>query len=210
MRRLSAIWRSQKKMLRPCQLKPRIFSSAVTNVSLRISSACARSPIRGRITDENKASACAARTRSSAARSPAWARATACRSSSSRVASASGITHLLTHENAVGLHTLEQTALASVYRLMATRVCVCAMLLSLRAGAVSPEVDGPDGQRAFDDLAQLYGAQREPPWQTALDQLRDGKPEVRAHAGKYLYALLAQALADDRNGRAAREALPFW
>jgi hypothetical protein len=81
----------------------------------------------------------------------------------------------------------------------------------VEATAVRPASDGPDGRRAFDDLAAYYeNAQRTPDVGKALSDLRAADPAQRSAAGRYLLALFRQSFADERNGRARWRALPFF
>ena len=90
----------------------------------------------------------------------------------------------------------------------------CSVLLSLLFAGVAladgaadkPVVEGPEGKRAFDDLATFYARDRNgeavPPFSRALRLLESSPfPAERAQQGKYLLALAAQSLADESNGR---------
>jgi hypothetical protein len=74
---------------------------------------------------------------------------------------------------------------------------------------ISPVMPGPDGQRAFDDLAGYYSAKTTPEYQSALNELKKD-PLASLHASAYLLALLEQSAADETNGRTGWHALPFW
>ncbi len=70
------------------------------------------------------------------------------------------------------------------------------------AQATKPVIEGPEGKRAFDDLAVYYrGNNRMPPIDNKIWELQSTKAATRAAVGKYLLALLAQSLADETNGR---------
>ncbi len=76
------------------------------------------------------------------------------------------------------------------------------------ADDVSPALPGPDGQRAFDDLASFYnsGGKTVPAYQTAVTDLSNGK----STSGQYLLGLLEQCFADETNGRALWKSSPAW
>ena len=74
-----------------------------------------------------------------------------------------------------------------------------------------PVVDGPEGAGAFDDLSKHYqDPKAQPPVEQAIQNLESADAIERAKSGKYLFALLAQSLADETNGRAAWHNLPYW
>ena len=82
---------------------------------------------------------------------------------------------------------------------------------STGAIGVGPEVAGPEGQRAFDDLATLYvDGKPVAGLDQALKDLAGNAQGRREVAGRYLLALLKQSLADESNGRAKWKSLPFW
>lgn len=67
--------------------------------------------------------------------------------------------------------------------------------------------------RATEDLKKFYTDTRHnppPPYQKAIDQLDDDNEAVRTDAGEYVNALLKQAYADEINGSAPSQSLPFW
>lgn len=75
----------------------------------------------------------------------------------------------------------------------------------------APVVDGPEGRRAFDQLAAYYQDNDQlPAYADALRELEAPEPAKRAAAGKYLLALFQQSYADESNGRARWQQLPFW
>ncbi|MCE0497604.1 MAG: hypothetical protein LV481_06640 [Methylacidiphilales bacterium] len=84
--------------------------------------------------------------------------------------------------------------------------------LPLLADNLKPVVDGPEGQRAFTDLAAIYAkgpsATFEAPME--LTDLNGSDAEKAQNAGAYILALFDQSWADETNGRAAWRALPFW
>jgi hypothetical protein len=95
----------------------------------------------------------------------------------------------------------------------ASAAVLCWLLLPapLPAGAPQPEVPGPEGKRAFDDLARYYADNdRPPPFGEALDALKGDDPAARGRAGKYLLALFKQSFADEGNGRAPWKQLPYF
>ena len=64
----------------------------------------------------------------------------------------------------------------------------------------------PEGQRAFDELGQLWADKKRADrlfqfHREGFPDLESADPAVRASEGKYLLALLAQSLADESNGR---------
>ncbi|MBM4030820.1 MAG: hypothetical protein FJ291_03445 [Planctomycetes bacterium] len=81
----------------------------------------------------------------------------------------------------------------------------------LAGEVVKPEVGSPEGRRAFDELAAYYrDKDKRPDYDRALRDLRSADPAVRRSAGGYLLALLKQSDADESNGRAAWEKVPWW
>jgi hypothetical protein len=77
-------------------------------------------------------------------------------------------------------------------------------------GDVPPALDGPDGLKAFDDLATYYAnSARQPPYREALASLGEGGGSAQ-HAGQYLLGLFEQSMADETNGRAKSTRSPFW
>ena len=84
--------------------------------------------------------------------------------------------------------------------------------LPLRADVQVPAAPGPEGQRAFTDLAVLYakgqGHEFAPPAELAELNGKDLAKSQRA--GDYLLALFEQSWADETDGRASWHALPFW
>ncbi|MGD0089898.1 MAG: hypothetical protein ABSE73_08250 [Planctomycetota bacterium] len=94
------------------------------------------------------------------------------------------------------------------------RILFIAMTSGLLAGAseaLKPVVDGPEGRRAFEDLAACYaGKAKEPPCAQALEELRAGDEAKRLSAGQYLLALLKQGFADETNGRGPYQKQPFF
>jgi len=88
----------------------------------------------------------------------------------------------------------------------------CVLAASVSAAAeVQPAMEGPEGRRAFDDLASFYqDATHVPPYREALSQLGASDEAVRRGAGQYLLALIRQSVADESNGRAPWKSLPFF
>lgn len=80
----------------------------------------------------------------------------------------------------------------------------------LTAHSVEPIMEGPEGKRAFDELALHYRGGAMPPYQPSVRDLRAKDVAKRESAGKYLLALLRQSDADERNGRALWRRSPFW
>jgi len=81
--------------------------------------------------------------------------------------------------------------------LIAAFIC---FILTAR-GDVKPVLDGPDGLKAFDDLATYYSDRtKEPPYDEALASLSKGG-DTAQHAGQYLLGLFEQSIADEKNGR---------
>lgn len=76
----------------------------------------------------------------------------------------------------------------------------------LPAAAPAAEPDTPAGQ-----LSRLYRENVQPPWREAVGRLRTA-PDAgeRRKAAAYLRDLLAQALADERSGKAPWRATPYW
>ena len=90
-------------------------------------------------------------------------------------------------------------------------LCVLGWLTAPSLAAVKPDVDGPEGQRAFDDLAGLYATGTPiAAEEQAFKNLASLEPATRAAAGRYLAALLKQSWADEDNGRAQWRKLPFF
>jgi hypothetical protein len=74
---------------------------------------------------------------------------------------------------------------------------------------LQPELPGPEGERAFQDLAGHYETPNKIPlFAKALDELADGGK--RAAAAKYLLALFGQSFVDESNGRAEWGRTPYW
>jgi hypothetical protein len=74
-----------------------------------------------------------------------------------------------------------------------------------------PVVDGPDGRRAFGDLARFYADETAaPPYEAALDLLLSDDEDARERAGGYLNAILQQSFADETNGRSPYKAQIWW
>ncbi len=99
-------------------------------------------------------------------------------------------------------------------KLFSTRWLVIVSLLFVARvvrAEVQPESAGAEGARAFRDLAVLYeSGKTEPPFSKELDDLADGDAAKRESAGRYLLALFRQSFADESNGRAEWQRLPFW
>jgi hypothetical protein len=77
--------------------------------------------------------------------------------------------------------------------------------------ALEPVAPGAEGRRAFDDLAAFYAEKgKKPDVGRAIDALGAKDEAKRRAAAAYVEALLAQSLADERNGRAPWRRLPFW
>lgn len=75
----------------------------------------------------------------------------------------------------------------------------------------SPASEGPEGKRAFDDLAAFYADKEKlPPYKDRILELAAWAPATRETAGRYLLALLRQLLADESNGRTTWRSLPYW
>lgn len=90
--------------------------------------------------------------------------------------------------------------------------CHLAFLLSsaLAQDSAKPIVEGPEGRRAYDDLATYYKTGTQPPFGQALTALSSDSETERKEAGGYLLALFAQSFADETNRRAEWHRLPFW
>jgi hypothetical protein len=99
---------------------------------------------------------------------------------------------------------------------MKCKVCsvVLVVLLAPAAGRCEeprPEHAGPEGQRAFDDLAKYYAnTDKLPPFDAALDDLKAADAVKRRQAGEYLLGLFKQTFADEDNGRAPWRKTPFF
>lgn len=79
------------------------------------------------------------------------------------------------------------------------------------AGPTAPVTDGPEGKRAFEDLAAFYADTKvAPPFPAAFEDLKSPDPAVRSRAGAYLTALFRQLFADEGNGRSPWRSTPFW
>ena len=75
----------------------------------------------------------------------------------------------------------------------------------------SPASEGPEGQRAFDDLAAFYADEEKlPPYKDRILELVARDSATRETAGRYLLALFRQLLADESNGRTTWRSLPYW
>lgn len=76
------------------------------------------------------------------------------------------------------------------------------LAVGLTGGESAPVVDGPEGHRAFADLAAYYAdPDRPPPYGQAVSDLHTDDAAVRGAAGRYLLALFRQSHADETNGR---------
>jgi hypothetical protein len=74
-----------------------------------------------------------------------------------------------------------------------------------------PLVNGPEGQRAFDDLATHYAEPSKPlDVSHSLADLNAPEPARRQQAAAYLLAILQQSEADEHNGRAEWKRMPWW
>jgi len=84
--------------------------------------------------------------------------------------------------------------------------------LPAQADDLNPVASGPEGQRAFSDLATIYtkslSVTFEPPSQI-LD-LNSSDLVKSQEAGLYVLALFEQAFADETNGRTMWKPSPFW
>lgn len=79
------------------------------------------------------------------------------------------------------------------------------------ANTLAPQVAGPEGRLAFDELGTYYRDQTTfPIVEFAFDQLKSPKASDRSSAGRYLLALFKQSLADESNGRDVWQATPAW
>jgi hypothetical protein len=95
-------------------------------------------------------------------------------------------------------------------RILSSLFIVVFTAIAVAAPATQPQHGGAAGQRAFDDLQKLYDKNGEPKIDDALRDLAGDAADARKAAGEYLLALLKQSWADERNGRAKWEALPFF
>jgi hypothetical protein len=91
------------------------------------------------------------------------------------------------------------------------------MLLSIislplkAADSPKPVVPGPEGQRAFDELATHYSDQKQlPSVREAFDLLKSEDDKTRQKAGEFLLALFRQSFADEGNGRAPWQKQPYF
>lgn len=91
---------------------------------------------------------------------------------------------------------------------------LCLALVTVWAGGgepLKPVADGPEGQRAFDDLKACYTSPtNQPPVERAVRELGAADAAARQRAGRYLWALFQQSFADEHNGRAVWEKSEFW
>ena len=89
-----------------------------------------------------------------------------------------------------------------------------ALSLNVQSGhaweATVPVVAGPEGQRAFADLAKFYHHEKTPPFEQAIKDLKSSDAAMRVAAGKYLLALVVQAQADESNGRGNWQERADW
>jgi hypothetical protein len=80
-----------------------------------------------------------------------------------------------------------------------------------RGQRVQPVAPGPEGQRAFDDLAKAYanshGAFDD---KVALTDLDSSDPVIARRGGNYLLALFEQTFADETNGLTENRPAPFF
>jgi len=75
----------------------------------------------------------------------------------------------------------------------------------------TPAWPGDEGREAYEKLGAFYADKSAVvPWQDALRQLNSPDDAVSERAGKFLAALFAQSFADEENGRARWESLPYW
>jgi hypothetical protein len=89
-------------------------------------------------------------------------------------------------------------------------LCLALVASAHAAARFQPAAAGPEGQRAFDDLARHYAGKGKPPYAQALTDLGAADPARRERAGRYLAALLRQALADEASGRGPCRPTPFF
>lgn len=98
------------------------------------------------------------------------------------------------------------------------RALVCfAFWASLLLGAAhgepaneKPVMDGPEGRRAFDELAKCYASNKGwRDYKPALADLKSRDASTAQRAGNYILALLEQSFADESNGRASWNPTPF-
>ncbi len=79
------------------------------------------------------------------------------------------------------------------------------------AADLKPVAEGPEGKRAFDDLARFYADdQKVPPFAEAMRDLKAADAGKRRAAGAYLLALFRQSFADEDNGRSPWQRLPYF
>src|SRR5689334_14553916 len=94
-------------------------------------------------------------------------------------------------------------------RLLTLLFCLCCTLLG--GEGLKPAGEGPEGKKAFDDLAAFYKDNNaKPPYKKAIEDLKSPNEATRTAAGKYLAALLKQLYADETNGRAPHHKSPFF
>ncbi len=87
-------------------------------------------------------------------------------------------------------------------------IYVCSTLTA--HGDVKPILDGPDGLKAFNDLATYYSDRtKEPPYDETLAALSKGDDSAQ-HAGQYLLGLFEQSMADETNGRSESTRSMAW
>src|SRR5262245_55780628 len=100
---------------------------------------------------------------------------------------------------------------SSVRRLLMVRISLLLVWISLAASAEQPkpQIDSPEGRRAFDDLGKFYANEKMlPPFEEALAALKKDDAPGRKKAGEYLLALFRQSTADETNGRSEWRRLP--
>lgn len=75
---------------------------------------------------------------------------------------------------------------------------------------VKPVLDGPDGLKAFNDLAAYYSDKsKTPPYDESIASLTKGG-EAAQHSGQYLLGLFEQSMADETNGRSQSTRSMAW
>lgn len=111
------------------------------------------------------------------------------------------------------LRAIHCLALAGVLSSLSLAFAETAGVKQTPSPVATPCIKGPEGARAFSDLATYYrDHQKSPSVDRILRDLESTDQAVRASSGKYLLALLAQSHADETNGRGnwERNGLPAW
>ncbi len=92
-----------------------------------------------------------------------------------------------------------------------TIVSLACLFPSLTRGQDAPKPNANATQRAADDLKAYYAdSKKVPPFEKEIEDLKESDDDTRSAAGNYLAALLAQALDDEKSGRAPWQSSPAW